>query len=474
MMNALSQITDSPGKPSVLIADDDAEVGEMYSRALKHSGYPRIRVVNNLDEMERALEKSRFDVVLIDLFLGQENGLDGITKVIEHDPAARIAVLSGRGTIGYAVKAIGLGAVDFIEKSEDPRLLHLRIDQIMRSRSSAARDINDHMGIIGTSTHIRHIREMINLFKDVDANVTITGESGTGKEVVAKALHYQSRRKEKPFLPINCGAIPESLLESELFGYRRGAFTDAKSNRRGAFEICTQGTLFLDEITEMKPALQVKLLRVLQEKEVSPLGCGTPIPVGTRVVVATNRDLKEEVKQGRFREDLFFRLNILRIHISPLRERREDIRPLVNHFLAKYNLKYKKNIPTPNRGTMNRMYSCPWEGNVRELQSYIERSVIMAEGPQLGPDGLYSDKPPPTENDSKEDHLEHLEALSKGGILKYRELKEKVDVLYLRNLLNLTSGNIAETARLSGLYRAHIYRMMQKYDIEPTNHKPAY
>lgn len=337
-------------------------------------------------------------------------------------------------------------------------------------------DLGKIHGIVGESQKLLKVLQLIIKFRDLDATVLICGESGTGKELVARALHFGSVRGSRPYRAVNCGAFPSQLLESELFGYRKGAFTDAKSDRPGLFEVCHTGTLFLDEIGELSLPLQVKFLRVLQDKEFTPLGATTPMRVDVRVIAATNRDLAEEVEKGRFRADLFHRLSVLQVPIAPLRERIEDIPLLVGAFLRSFNERYGKNVNFPNLEFLSRLMLYSWPGNVRELKNVLERAVILSEGDhlqmvQLSEAAAHSPDPGSLNTKLAQlapsarfmalnlDHSESLEPLD--------SLRDQLERGYLRAALRVSRGNIAEVARLSGCHRTEIYRMLRRHLLDP-------
>ena len=355
-------------------------------------------------------------------------------------------------------------------------------------------------GFTGKSRSIQLVRDSIERMKDVDSTVLILGESGTGKELVAQALHMRSTRVSHRFAAINCGAIPENLLESELFGYKKGAFTDAKSDRHGLFEVCSGGSLFLDEIADLPLNLQVKLLRVLQEREITPLGSSRSIKVDTRIIAATNRDIKQSIAARLFRHDLFFRLTILTIVLPPLRERREDIPLLIEEFIRRFNQRFGKAVAYPSHNVLMRLCAYNWPGNIRELQNTIERGVVLAEDSELQVGDLLGFDIPFTGLSTK--HLPHRfevkdeeviggnlsrengdqpmtffaeSDLSGGDALKHGVgsivpltlAKEAFEAEYLTLLLEATGGNISEAARLAGRYRADMYDLLAKHKISP-------
>jgi transcriptional regulator with PAS, ATPase and Fis domain len=298
--------------------------------------------------------------------------------------------------------------------------------------------------------------------KDVDTTVLVYGESGTGKELVARALHAHSVRAKQRFEAINCAAIPENLLESELFGHKRGAFTDAKTDRKGLFEVCTDGTLFLDEIGELPLALQSKLLRALQEKVVIPLGSASSVKVNTRIVAATNRNLNWLVKEGRFRKDLYYRLSILQIETPPLRDRPEDITELTNHFIKNISEKFGRAIKAPSNELLARLSSYDWPGNVRELQNSLERAIILSEDGNLRIEDVFAR--------SKCDEGESGDDVS--CIKELTVAKDEFEKRYLDKLLAATKGNVAQASRIAGRIRTDMYRLFTKYQIDPNSYKP--
>lgn len=449
----------------ILVVDDDSDVLSLLKTSLECEGF-HVQAVDSLAAMRHRMKLTKFDAVLLDVFLSNENGLDALEGLVREFPYTKIVMLTGHGSVDLAVQAMRRGASSFLIKSSDPRKIADELKATVYSQYGIAalhdEPLPENLGILGTSRAIRNVLDSINRMKDVDSTVLITGESGTGKELVARALHKLSRRASGRFGAINCGAIPETLLESELFGHRKSAFTDAKVDRKGIFEACSGGTLLLDEIGEMPLSLQVKLLRVLQEKEVTPIGSSEPVPVDTRVIAATNRDLAAEVKAGRFREDLFYRLSVLRVDLPPLRERREDIPLLVNEFLRRFNERFSKNIAGPSHEVMARLIGHDWPGNIRELQNALERGVVLARGRQLELNDLFHTPPPPA---AATDFDFPMDGDSR-SIIPFREAKERFEKRYLMRLLAATRGNISEASRLAGQYRTKLYRLMKRYRID--------
>ncbi|MBM4252666.1 MAG: sigma-54-dependent Fis family transcriptional regulator [Deltaproteobacteria bacterium] len=321
--------------------------------------------------------------------------------------------------------------------------------------------------MIGNSQAIRDLRCLVAKLGTVDSTVLILGESGTGKELVARAIHAAPSRGDRPFMAINCGAIPEQLLESELFGHRRGSFTDAKSDRKGIFEACSDGTLLLDEIGDMPLTLQTKLLRVLQERQITPIGATAPMPIATRVIAATHRDIASEAKMRRFREDLYYRLSVVVVRLPPLRERRDDIPLLTEHFLQQFNRRFDRRMRSPDHATMTQLIHYDWPGNVRELQNMIERAVVLASDDELRIDTMFS----------RSDAIHVMKSAERAEptdlsqlppallALPLSEAKQQFERSYIRQLLQRSRGNISEAARISGRYRADIYRLMNRYNL---------
>ncbi len=457
---------DSNYKGQVLIVDDDAIMLELLEANLEEAGF-RVSTAKNLTEFRQKTHERTFDFVLLDLFLNDESGVEAIPFLVRESPYTKVIMMSANGTVELAVDALEKGASSFIAKSKDPKeLVNALLEKLGASKGKAKRKEIDgaSLGIIGGSAPIKQVFDRIHQVKDVDSTVLINGESGTGKELVARAIHQSSARANERFEAVNCGAIAENLLESELFGHKRGAFTDAKMDRKGLFEVCDGGTLFLDEIGEMPLNLQVKLLRVLQEREVMPVGSSTTIKVNTRVVAATNKNLADEVKKGNFRTDLYYRLNVLQILLPPLRERTEDIPLLLRFFLERFNNRFSKSVQPPSKELESRLVSYPWPGNIRELQNAVERGVVLAENGILSLDVML-DRPL---NEQTTDTPAAQPGVNDDAIwmTPLSEAKKNFEKTYLQHLLEITKGNISELSRISGRYRADVYRLMSKYGVE--------
>jgi two-component system response regulator GlrR len=450
----------------VLVIDDSNDISMLVQQLLESQGYTADTAANG-DDARRLLGTREYDAILLDYKLGNEDGSQLMSEILGKDPAQSVIMVTAFGSIEKAVDTLKAGAFSFIAKPFDNGLLMQQVKQAcersgLKKENSRLKSMLSNPAtsmistIIGTSAPMMRLFDQVRQVAQVDSTVLITGDSGTGKELVSRALHDLSPRAKNRFGAINCGAIPAALLESELFGHKRGAFTDARTDRKGLFESCTTGTLFLDEIGEMPIELQVKLLRVLQEKEIVPLGGDRPIAVDVRIVTATNRNLREEVRKGKFREDLFFRINVIPLHIPSLKERRDDIPLLAQHFMNVYSQQFNRKMDPISEELMRQLTAYDWPGNVRELQNNIERAVVMSTDGKLHPEHLFMDT-------VLKDPL--LNPVG-GAILPYSEAKEEFEKSYLNHLLEASDGNIAEAARLAGRYRADIYRLLSKYHLK--------
>jgi DNA-binding NtrC family response regulator len=371
-------------KTSVLIVDDDKLANDFFMETLGRAGY-RVESAFSGEEALEAVNARQFAIILSDLKMKGMDGIELLQKIKTIQPDAVVVMITAYGTVENAVNAMKLGAYDFLLKPVTPDALEIVINRAaelieLRNENKRLRSdlANQYRNIIGKSSRMKQVFELIETTCDARSTVLITGESGTGKELVAKAIHYGSTRRECPFIKLNCAALPERLVEAELFGFEKGAFTGAIRQHKGRFEMAHTGTLLLDEISEMPPGLQAKLLRVLQEKEIERIGSGTSVEVDVRIIATSNRDLKQTIREGKFRQDLYFRLNVIPIHIVALRERLEDIPLLVNHFIDKYNRENGKNVKSVDESVLRLFMKYHWPGNVRELENYIERAVVTS------------------------------------------------------------------------------------------------
>lgn len=384
-------------KHSVLVVDDDNLVNELVYETLNRAGY-ECRTAHSAEEALAELNDREADIILTDLKMPGMDGIELLKYVKKSTPDTVVIMITAFGTIETAVRAIKLGADDFLIKPVVPEtiehvtaraseMLHLRRDNAIMKRDLTHRFQN----LIGKSKAMKEIFELVETVADARSTIMITGESGTGKELVARALHYTSKRSGGPFIKLNCAALPENLVEAELFGYEKGAFTDAKKTNRGRFELADGGTLLLDEISEMPLNLQSKLLRVIQEREFERVGSSTPISVDIRLIATSNRNLKECISAGKFREDLYYRLNVIPIVISPLVDRKEDIPLLVDHFVDKYNRENSRQILGLDAAALRLLMKYHWPGNVRELENLIERAVVTTRSETLTEDDFPAD-----------------------------------------------------------------------------------
>lgn len=453
-------------KAKILILDDDNYV-LLSLRILLEQHYTDVRGINNPSQLETALEENEFDIVVLDMNFtaGDTSGKDGLKylqQIKKANPKASVLLLTAYGEIDLAVEAMRLGAYDFLVKPwENEKLLATvktafelnasarKIEQLESGKSVLLQELNAPFDdIIGESAGIQKVFSQIEKVAKTDANVLITGENGTGKELVARAIHKASARANEIFLNVDMGAISETLFESELFGHKKGAFTDANSDRVGKFEAANGGTLFLDEIGNLPLALQAKLLRVIQDQKVTRVGENKSIDLDIRLICATNANLDELVKADLFRQDLLFRINTIEIELPPLRERVEDIPLLAQHFLELYKQKYRKSGLYVADYVFNRLQKYDWPGNIRELQHAIERAVIMSDGKQLQVSDFNL-------KETNEAEMESLDSFNLDQIEKWA----------IESAIKKHQGNISHAAQELGLSRGALYRRMEKYDL---------
>jgi DNA-binding NtrC family response regulator len=452
---------------SVLVVDDDAAMREMLISLLEEH---RLRA-SGAESAEAAVEQLRdsdFDAVLSDIRMPGQSGVELLGQIRELRPETPVILMTAFGTIDSAVEAMRAGAFHYITKPFKRDAVLVALERAFERRAledenrrlRRAVDRTSAFGeLIGTSPPMQEIYAMVRKVAENRSSVLITGASGTGKEVVARTIHFAGPRAAHPFIPINCTAIPEGLLESELFGHVRGAFTGATTTKQGLFVKASGGTLFLDEIGDMPPGLQSKLLRVLQDHEVRPVGGTQSTKIDVRVITATNKDLREEMEAGRFRNDLYYRLNVIPIHIPPLRERPEDIPMLAEHFLRKHSRDARRSI---SKAGMERLLHRRWEGNARELENVIERALALADGPEIGPEDL------PAAEDGEEGGASKPISLLKQAVETRLTLQELTDK-YIEEVLELTGGNKMRAARILGINRRTLYRRGEHQ--ERTSHR---
>jgi two-component system response regulator PilR (NtrC family) len=385
-------------KDKILVADDEQSMREFLDIMLKKEGY-KVSLASNGEEVVKLIEKDIFDLVLMDIRMPRLDGISALKKIKATSPETIVIMITAYASADTAIKAMKEGAYDYITKPFKVDEIKLVINNALEKKNlqkenillkQVVRDLYHFENIIGQSPKMLALYDLLEKVAPTRTNILITGESGTGKELVARAIHYNNPRKEKPFVTLNCGAIPESLIESELFGHVKGAFTDAIATKKGLFEVADEGTILLDEISELPLLMQVKLLRVLQDKEFKRVGGTEDIRVDVRIISATNKDLEEAVREKQFREDLFYRLNVIQIKLPRLRERREDIPLLVDHFLKKYSEELNKNISRISSEALRILFNYEFPGNVRELQNIIERAVALETTQELTTQNLSS------------------------------------------------------------------------------------
>ncbi len=385
------------GRANILVIDDDEAIRDSCRQALSRDGN-RVEVADDGLMGLAMLKKESFDLIILDLKMPGLAGMEVLNEIKGDDPEAIIIVITGYATIESAVEAMKRGAYDFVPKPFTPNGLRMIVKRALEKKKLALENVLlraelkydfEPKVIIGQSQSMKGVEDLVLKVSPTDSTVLISGESGTGKELVAKAIHRHSRRKDKPFVVVDCGSLVENLFESELFGHVKGSFTGATETKYGRFELANGGTIFFDEIGNISINFQIKLLRVLQEREITKVGSSQVIKVDVRIIAATNKDLQKVVKEGTFREDLFYRLSVVPIALPPLRERREDIPLLVNHFLKKYNKKRKKKVRAVSDQAMKALVEYDWFGNVRELENAIERAVVLTENEVIGPDDLF-------------------------------------------------------------------------------------
>jgi DNA-binding NtrC family response regulator len=449
---------------AILVVDDDADMRELAHDMLKDRGH-QVSTAGSGEEALKLLAEEDYAVVLTDLRMKGMQGLELLAQIKRDHPDINVVLMTAFGTVETAVEAMKHGASDYLTKPVKKDELIRVVERVIREaalrrevnrlRREVHKEYSFHQ-ILGKSKAIQAVFDLIRRVADSPTNVLITGESGTGKELVAKAIHYNSGRKEAPFIPVNCAAIPEQLLESELFGHMRGAFTDAKADKRGLFEEAQKGTLFLDEISELPLMLQAKLLRAIQEKEIRRVGATKPISVDVRIMAATNLNLAEEVKNKRFREDLYYRLNVIELKLPPLRDRREDIPLLVDAFLKKCSGGSGKPVKGVSEAALAMLIDYSWPGNVRELENVIERAVTLSRGDKVSPDDL-----PPVVQGARGDRRVLDEAAEKS--LPLHEIEKE----YIKKILEKTGGNKYQAAHALGIDRKTLYRKLAEIEGKP-------
>ncbi|MEQ1878320.1 MAG: sigma-54 dependent transcriptional regulator [Bdellovibrionia bacterium] len=450
-------------KAKILIVDDEAPIREVLSASLTDEHYD-VRVARNGEEGLRMLGEFNPHVVLLDIWMpGQLDGIDVLREGRPKNLSTEFIVMSGHGTIETAVKATKLGAWDFVEKPLSMDKIFILLTNILAYQQEKGEKtvllnrLRRNIAMIGESQAMMGLKQMIARVAPTNSWVLITGENGTGKEIVAQNIHYLSGRAGRPFVEVNCAAIPEDLIESELFGYEKGAFTGATGSKKGKFDLANGGTLFLDEVGDMHLNTQAKVLRILQERRFERVGGVETVEVDVRVVAATNKDLKKEIKDGRFREDLYHRLNVIPFHIPPLRERSDDIPSLIQHFSEYFSRESGAMIKNMHREAMMQMQSYGWPGNVRELKNFVERLYILTPGEEVNVHDLKFAglNQPDVPGDSVGN-----------GISNFKVARAQFEKEYILKKLAENNGNISKTAEVIGLERSHLHRKIKSYGID--------
>jgi len=444
----------------ILIVDDEQSILSTLKGSLEDEGFSTV-LASTGENALKIIDSQEIDLVLLDVWLPGKDGLEVLKEIKKTDPGTAVVIMTGHGTIDTAVKALKLGAMDFIEKPLDLNKIivtinnALRIKNLEEENAFLRKKTSKEDEIIGDSPAITRLKKEIELAAPSDAWVLILGENGSGKELVARRLHNLSRRADRPFVEVNCAAIPEELIESELLGHEKGSFTGATERKRGKFELADKGTLFLDEIGDMSLATQAKVLRVLQEQRFERVGGSSTIQVDVRVITATNKNLEKEIEQGRFREDLYYRLNVIPLYVPPLRERKQDIPRLVDHFLSTFAMLNDGKKKKITAGAIKKLVEHNWPGNVRELKNIVERMVIMTQGDTI-----------------KEENIPLFmsgTATEMDDLLKIASLKEArmaFERRFIERKLAQCGYNISKTADLIGLERSNLHRKIKGLGID--------
>ncbi|MCL4537632.1 MAG: sigma-54 dependent transcriptional regulator [Nitrospirae bacterium] len=447
--------------PRILVVDDDRNLLELLKMRLESANYDVVTAADGQEALD-AVKEQIFDLAIVDLQLVNQSGISLMNDLHLINPEMPVIILTAYGSIESAVEAVKKGAFNYLTKPFNPAELLSQIEKALEG-SRLVSEIKhlkelleesfDFSSIVARSEKMQKVLEQVSRIAKTESTVYIHGESGTGKELIARAVHLAGERKDRPFVAINCAAIPENLLESELFGHEKGAFTGAIKSSKGLFAQAHEGTIFLDEIGDMPLSLQAKLLRVLQERQFYPVGSEKPVEADIRIIVATNKDLESEVKRGLFREDLFYRIHVIPIHLPPLRERKEDIPHLSEYFIKKFSRQMKKKVKGITPAAMQKLMLYDWPGNVRELENTIEYAMAMSHQEFITEDFILQAK-------NTQDKLHTL-----------KEARDAFEKGYLTNVLELTKGNVSKASELAGKYRADFYNLLKKHDLKPEEFK---
>ena len=457
----------------ILVIDDEPDMLSGFTSILSALGFQSVPVSDGYSAIEYFM-KEEFDLIFCDLLMPGIDGNEIIKEATKLAPKTPVIIFTAYGTIERAVNAMRAGAFDFLEKPVDTKKLKIVIEkglrqrQLFKERENLLKQLDDKFkfdNIVGNSSEIKKIFEIIEAVSNSDANILITGESGTGKELIARSIHAHSNRKTNPFVPVNCGALPEHIFEAELFGYEKGAFTDASKRKIGLLEYANNGTFFLDEVCEMNSGLQAKLLRVLQDHQLRRLGGNELIHSDFRIISATNRELKSMLEENKLREDFYYRLNVIHINIPPLRERKDDIILIAEHFLEKDSQKAGKNISGFTEEVKEIFESYNWPGNVRELENVIERAVVLAKNNFISanelPDNLrqgYNENPAAVDSEDTLAEVKH-------------KIISNIERRYLLTLLEKYKGNVTKVSEEAGMTRRNIHRLLKNYELDPEKYR---
>ena len=469
----------SAGK--LLVVDDDSNLIELVSMKLKGANYEVATALKEEDALKAATDEV-FDLCIVDLKLAGRNGISLMTELHSLNPEMPVIILTGHASVESAVEAMKKGAYSYLTKPFNTPELLLQIERALENRrlnseiqrlKELLQERYDFTNIIAKSEGMRKVLDVVSRIACTESTVFLQGESGTGKEIVAKAIHLASTRRNKPFVAINCAALPATLLESELFGHEKGSFTGANRSTKGLLSQAHEGTIFLDEIGDMPASLQAKLLRVLQEREFYPVGSEKPVQVDVRIITATNKDLQAEVKEGNFREDLYYRLHVIPIHLPPLRERKEDIPHLANHFLKIVSQQMKKEVKGITPQAMQKLMLHDWPGNVRELENTLEYAVAMTPLDMITDEFVLQTKVAAPQTAAQQETGPQMNIALNGPVKSYKDARYQFEKDYLVRLLELCGGKASEAAKLAGKCRTDFYELLRKHEIKIENFKAA-
>jgi two-component system response regulator AtoC len=453
---------------TILVADDDASIRSLLKQLLSDEGYSVVEATTGTEVVEKVKDTNP-DLVIMDVRMPELDGIEALSKLKVSSPKTSVLIMTAFGSSNNAIRAMELGAFDYITKPFELDKISHTVKRVIEYRdlTSEVQVLRDEISslvqterIVGNSPAMQEVYKTVGKVAKADATVLITGESGTGKELVAEALHYNSNRRSGPIVKVSCAALPETLLEAELFGHEKGSFTGAMTQRRGRFEMADKGTIFLDEIGEMSLPTQTKLLRVLQERKIERIGSSLPIKVDIRIICATNKDLQRQVEQQKFRDDLYYRLNVINIHMPPLRDRKEDIPALVEHFLAKHRYSATAQPAAISEEALKRLMEYDWPGNVRELENVVERAVVLSRGQIITSRELpFGDHDAGDHEDDGGDEVSVEKSFFKKSVAQFEK------DLIMKALRDAT-GNRSKAAEMLGIYRRLLYAKIKEYGLE--------